>query len=71
VSTHEELMQLRNLRMRKLGERPMKDKEDSTTIDWHDLTPKQQSEIELALEEWLDREEQEQDQEEQDNGNSN
>jgi hypothetical protein len=36
----------------------MKDKEDSTTIDWHDLTPKQQSEIELALEKWLDREEQ-------------
>jgi hypothetical protein len=34
--------------------------------NWHDLTPKQQSEIELALEEWLDREEQEQDQEEQD-----
>ena len=42
----------------------MKDKEDSTTIAWHDLTPKQQSEIVLALEEWLDREEQEQ--EEQD-----
>ena len=38
----------------------MKDKEDSTTIDWHDLTTKQQSEIELALEKWLDREEQEQ-----------
>ena len=38
----------------------MKDKEDSTTIDCHDLTPKQQSEIELALEKWLDREEQEQ-----------
>ena len=37
-------------------ERPVK--------DWHDLTPKQQSEIELALEEWLDKEEQEQ--EEQD-----
>ena len=53
------------------GARRVKDKEDSTTMDWHDLTPKQQSEIELALEKWLDREEQEQDQEEKDNGNSN
>ena len=41
--------------------------QERPVIDWHDLTPKQQSEIELALEEWLDREEQEQDQEEQDN----
>jgi hypothetical protein len=47
-----------------IGERPMKDKEDSTTIDWHDLTPEKQRELETLLEEWLDREEQEQ--EEQD-----
>ena len=38
--------------------------QERPVIDWHDLTPKQQSEIELALEEWLDKEEQEQ--EEQD-----
>ena len=39
----------------------MKDKEDSTTTDWHDLTPDQQTELVTLLEEWLDREEQEQD----------
>jgi hypothetical protein len=43
------------------GARRVKDKEDSTTTDWHDLTPKQQSELETLLEEWLDREEEEQD----------
>ena len=43
------------------GARRVKDKEDSTTIDWHDLTPEKQRELETLLEEWLDREEQEQD----------
>ena len=34
--------------------------QERPVIDWHDLTPKQQSELETLLEEWLDREEQEQ-----------
>jgi hypothetical protein len=41
----------------------MKDKEDSTTIEWHDLTPEKQRELETLLKEWLGREEQEQDDE--------
>ena len=40
--------------------RKQRNNQERPVIDWHDLTPKQQSEIELALEEWLDREEQEQ-----------